>query len=161
MIPIESYLPDPLIETLIDTLPTVYTLSALQSLVRDGEIDHETARTLLAPFTAENPCVGNRSHELAQILIDLHHDFDEIRERKRDEAKAKRALRTESSKAPTENDSDGGEDSSEEEPAETQPSGLMLRIDLRYVHNINLDLMLTDDVRKIGIFRAQTVIQRQ
>jgi len=140
MIPIESYLPDPLIETLVNCLPTIYTLPVLQSLVHDGEIDHKDARTILALFKAQNSYVTDRSHELLQILIDLHHDFNKIRERKREEAKAKRALKAELRQTHIENedgdgDGDGehGELANEDEPVETQTSGLKLRIDLRYV----------------------------
>src|SRR6266545_515418 len=89
MIPIESYMPNPLIESLVDSLPTLYTLSMLQSLVHDGEINHKAALTVLAPFTTQNPCVTNHSHELVQILIDLHHNFNIICERKQEEMKAK------------------------------------------------------------------------
>jgi hypothetical protein len=134
MIPIESYMPDTFIESLINSLPTLYTLPVLQSLVHDGEIDCGEARTTFAPFTAQNSYVANRSHELTQILIDLHHDFDKIRERNRDEAKAKRALKAESRRAQVQVEDEDGELSdlvSEDEPDRRQTSGIKLRIDLR------------------------------
>ena len=95
MISIELYLPDPLIETLINCLLTLYMLPILQSHVHDSKIDHKNACTILALFMAQNSYVTDRSHELLQILIDLHHDFNKICERKREEAKAKRALKAE------------------------------------------------------------------
>jgi len=89
MIPIESYLPDPLIETLIDSLPTFYTRSMLQSVVHNGEINYRASCTIMVPFTTQSTYVSDCSHELIQILIDLHTQFDGIRTRKREEVKAR------------------------------------------------------------------------
>ena len=78
MVPMESYMPDPLIETLIDSLPTFYTPSMLQSVVQNGEIDYEASRMIMAPFTTQNTYVSDRSHELVRLLIDLHQQFAKI-----------------------------------------------------------------------------------
>jgi hypothetical protein len=70
MIPMESYMPDAIIETLINSLPTFYTLSVLQSVVHGGEIYYEASHLLIAPFAAQNTYILDRSHELIQILMD-------------------------------------------------------------------------------------------
>ena len=138
MIPMESYLPDPLIETLINSLPTFYTPSVLQSVEHGGEIDYEACRTLMAPFTTQNTYVSDRSHELVLILMDLHQQFDAIREQNREDAKTRRAL-----KANAAQDGDEEEDqdtTSEEEfqsarPQSSGSSGIKIRIDFRWVLN--------------------------
>ena len=137
MIPIESYLPDPLIETLIDSLPTFYTRSVLQSVVHDGEIDYGASRTIMAPFTTQSTYVSDRSHELVQILIDLHTQFDGIRARKREEAKARRTLKANSNQRQSGDEEEDSDTASEEESAGPCTSGIKLRIDFRYVSNLN------------------------
>jgi hypothetical protein len=135
MVPMESYMPDPLIETLIDCLPTFYTPSMLQSVVHGGEIDHEASRTIVAPFTTQNTYVSARSHELVQILINLHEQFDKIRERNRENAKSRRALK--GNAVQDEDEEEDGDATSEEEPHSAGPhssgSGIKIRIDFRWV----------------------------
>ncbi len=91
----------------------------------------------MAPFTTQNTYVSDRSHELVQILMDLHQQFDSIRERNREEAKSRRALKANAAQDGDEEEDDDTTSEEDLQSAGPHPSGsgIKIRIDFRWVLN--------------------------
>ncbi|KAJ3506751.1 hypothetical protein NLJ89_g6696 [Agrocybe chaxingu] len=92
MVPVESFLPDVMTNSIIDNFPTLLSKDILEPFVHGARSDLITAsQTLLEPFILDNQFVRARAHDLLHILWDLHMHFDDIRQLKKDQAKAKKA----------------------------------------------------------------------
>ena len=126
MLPQESYLPDTIIDTLLDNFVLLLTKSSIRQFMSQDcsqVADPEGAHQLLKPFLINLPTsVQNQSSDILQAIWNLHNLFDQERERKKDERKANRMQSQVAKQATAELDpkegnksnSDSGDDSDEE-----------------------------------------------
>lgn len=120
LIPIESYFPDTLIDKIFDAFPTVLSKSTLAEMIEvtNGKVTNLSMATqLLKPFIRSNPALGIRSDELVELLWLIHAEFDQIRDDKKKEARAKREAKKQSQDQNVENEKEVQSSESEEEQA--------------------------------------------
>ncbi|TFK73716.1 hypothetical protein BDN72DRAFT_893679 [Pluteus cervinus] len=138
MTPASMFLPETVITALLDSFPGVLSKAKLGELLPLDDPDPDkitkaSCHELLAPFIGSNKVLNKEAKRLFCLLWDLHGEFDDMREVKREEERIKRRLKKESLPEEDQNMDEGVVDeissSSEDEPmAETSSSGIKWRI---------------------------------
>lgn len=126
MLPLTVFLPDSEIKLILDSFSTLITVEALTSILK------------------HNPFLTGSYDALFKTIDNLRHDFNQIREADKERARASRAERAAAKKAAaavgsieesggelSESESDGNGDVSGVQPAESEVSGIKLRINLK------------------------------
>ena len=91
MIPLESFLPDSVMENILDGLPYLLSKQTIESLrLEDGSFDLKASATLLRPFVTDNIHLIGESSRILETILRIHSEFDRIREEKKMAAKEKR-----------------------------------------------------------------------
>ena len=98
MLPPEAYFPDSVMEQILDGLPYLLsktTILAIQTSDSDSDesFHPEACRTLLRPFITDNKFLIASAPLLLKTILEIHENFDEIRQRKKETEKAKRDAR--------------------------------------------------------------------
>ena len=91
MLPLETYLPDSVMEKILDALPYLLsktTLLAIQTI--DNSFPPDACHTLLQPFITDNIFLAGAAPQLLKTILKIHECFDEIRQKKKEVGKAKR-----------------------------------------------------------------------
>ena len=91
MVPLESFLPDSVMEDILDGFPYLLSRPTIESLrKKDGSFDLEASTNLLRPFVTDNTHLIGESSRLLETCLRIHSEFDKIREEKKKVAKEKR-----------------------------------------------------------------------
>jgi len=91
MVPLESFLPDSVMEDILDGFPYLLSRPTIESLRKeDGSFDLEASTNLLKPFVTDNIHLIGESSRLLETCLRIHSEFDRIREEKKKAAKEKR-----------------------------------------------------------------------
>ena len=91
MLPLEAYLPDSVMEQILDGLPYLLSKPTILAIQTPEESFHpEACRTLLQPFITDNNFLAASAPRLLKTILEIHEKFDEICQRKKDIEKAKR-----------------------------------------------------------------------
>ena len=101
MIPLESFLPDSVMEDILDGLPYLLTKQTIESLrSEDGSFDLEASTTLLKPFVTDNVHLIDETSRILETILRIHSEFDRICEEKKMAAKERRETLKSSSDIP-------------------------------------------------------------
>lgn len=95
MVPMESYLPDDVIDNILDVFPTILSKNKLSPLVEfEGRLPKvDTFKILINPFIKNVRGLHGHQARLLEVIWAIHLRFDKIRQRKKDDAKAKCAAK--------------------------------------------------------------------
>lgn len=91
MIPLNTYLPESIINALLDNMETLLTKEALIALSSDPLTLPQTASIALCPFISKNLQLSNAATGLIYVLLELHETFDSMHTQSKLDAQAKRA----------------------------------------------------------------------
>ena len=94
MLPPEAYLPNSVMEQILDELPYLLSKTTILTIqATDKSFHPEACRALLQPFITDNNFLTGSAPLLLKTILEIHENFDEIRQRKKDVEKAKREVR--------------------------------------------------------------------
>lgn len=131
MIPLESFLPDSVMEDILDGIPYLLTKQTIESLrLEDGSFDLKASITLLRPFVADNIHLNGEISRLLETLLHIHFEFDRIREEKKTAAKEKRETLKSGTDIPADSSLTSSSEEDEGEEARLHVSRT-LRVDLQ------------------------------
>ena len=119
MVPLESFLPDSVMEDILDGFPYLLSRTTIESLRKeDGSFYLEASSNLLKPFVTDNIHLIGKSSRLLNTCLQIHSEFDRIREEKKKVAKEKREALKSAAEIPADSSAISSSDSPEESEAE-------------------------------------------
>ncbi|RDB16714.1 ATP-dependent DNA helicase Q1 [Hypsizygus marmoreus] len=147
-LPAEYFLPDSMIEILLDQFPLLLSKEALSHILAAGETQESTtsaARELLKPFLKDHTHLTAHALALLEVVSELHTRFDGMRLQKRLEANERRGKKaTEAAVNPLDSSEESEDDGASSNDAgdgvsglPSRSTGLKIRIDLRNRRIIN------------------------
>ena len=134
MIPLESFLPDSVMENILDGIPYLLSKQTIESLrLEDGTFDPQASATLLRPFVTDNIHLIGESSRILETVLRIHSEFDRICEENKTAAKEKRETLKSSVNIPADSAATSSSEEDEVEDA-TRPdsnASRTLRVDLQ------------------------------
>lgn len=116
MLPLETYLPDSVMEKILDALPYLLSKTTLLAIqTNDNSFPPDACHTLLQPFIMDNIFLAGAAPQLLKTILKIHECFDEIRQKKKEVGKAKRDAKKALSGKNVEPADEGSSDSVESE----------------------------------------------